>query len=132
MDINADAPRVLEVKKNNYGPVSESVIVRWRNGVFVPEPTRGSIEKMAADQKVDDLFMTLLRRLADQGRSVSDKPSISYAPTVFAKEPEAEDANVTKPELAKTMTRLFAAKKIRVATIGAPSHGRSRIEEVAS
>ena len=77
-DGNTDSGlRVLEVKKNNYGPISESIILRWRDGVYVPEPRTGSLEKMAADKKVDDLFVTLLRRLTEQGRNVTDKRGTS-------------------------------------------------------
>src|SRR5262249_3793400 len=34
--------RVLEVMKNNYGPVGETVMLRWSDGVFLPTPTLGS------------------------------------------------------------------------------------------
>ena len=49
------ALRVLECKKSNYGPISERIVLRWRNGVFVPEPSTGSLEKAAADRDVEDI-----------------------------------------------------------------------------
>jgi hypothetical protein len=38
--------RVLEVKKNNYGPISETILLRWKNGVYIPEPARGLARKL--------------------------------------------------------------------------------------
>jgi RecA-family ATPase len=120
--------RVLETRKNNYGPVSERIVVRWRNGVYVPEPRVGSLEQLAAERQTDLLFLDLLRRFTAQGRNVSDRPGTSYAPAIFDKQPEAK--GTSKKALAEAMNRLFAAKTIRVATEGPPSHPRTRIVEV--
>jgi RecA-family ATPase len=112
------ALRVLEVKKNNYGPVNESIVLRWKDGVYRVEPGLGTLERLAAEAEIDFLFLQLLRRFTEQGRNVSDKPSSSYAPSVFAEQPEAKRAKATKQELAKAMTRLFAANKLRVSPVG--------------
>jgi RecA-family ATPase len=58
--------RVLVVKKNNYGPEEETILLRWRNGVYVPEPRPGSLERLAADTKVENLFLDLLQRFIKQ------------------------------------------------------------------
>ena len=101
--------RELTFKKNNYGPIAERVLLRWKNGVFVPEPGAGSLEKRAADQKAEDLFLTLLGQFETQGRNVSDKPSSpNYGPTVFSKEP---GVNSRKEALADAMRRLFQSRK---------------------
>jgi RecA-family ATPase len=121
--------RALEVRKNNYGPISETILLRWRNGVYVPEPRAGSLETLAAEQAIDFLFLKLLRRLTEQGRNVSDKKGTSYAPAIFAAEPEAKEGKATKDLLAAAMVRLFAADKIAVAWEGRPSKQRSRIVE---
>jgi hypothetical protein len=71
--------------------------------------------------------MGLLARFSHEGRSVSDKPSSSYAPTVFAAEPEAKAAKANKKTLAEAMSRLVVAGKIRVAPEGPPSRQRSRL-----
>ena len=120
--------RQLDFMKNNYGPPAEKILLRLRNGVFVPEPGTGSLERMAVDRKVDELFLTLLRRFAKDGRKVSDKPGTSYAPSHFSKEPAAK--GVSNNALADAMRRLFAANAIRVVTEGPPSHPRSHIVEV--
>lgn len=129
-DIEDDDLRLLQVKKANYGPVSENIVLRWRNGVYVPEPHEGSLERAVADRKIDDLFLDLLRRLARQQRNVSDRKGPSYAPTVFAREAEAKKAKVPSKQFAEAMVRLFAADKIAVVIEGPPSHRRTRLVEV--
>ena len=120
----------LSVKKNNYGPTGERLLLRWRNGVFVPEPRAGSFDQMAADRKIEDLFIELLRRFTKEGRNVSNKASSTYAPTEFEKEPEAKERKASKDALADAMRRLFAADRIKVVTEGPPSRPRTRIVEV--
>jgi RecA-family ATPase len=120
--------RVIEVMKSNYGPVGETITVRWKDGIFLPEPAPGSLEKMATEQAADDLFLRLLSRFSTQGRNVSDKPTAnSYAPAAFAKEKEAHDASMKKADLEAAMRRLFTAGKIQVETYGQPSRGWTRL-----
>jgi len=122
--------RVLECKKSNYGPISESILLRWKDGVYVPEPGKGTPERLAAEAEVDHLFLNLLRRLTEQGRNVSDKPSLSYAPSMFVSEPEAKKAKANKKAFTDAMARLFAVRKIRVVPFGPASRMRSKIIEV--
>jgi RecA-family ATPase len=122
--------RILEFKKNNYGPVSERILLRWKDGVYVREPSFNSLEKLAADTKVETLFLDILRRLTKQGRNVSEHKGTSYAPAIFEGEPEAKAAKVARKQLTEAMTRLFAADKIKIVTEGPPSHRRSRLVEV--
>jgi RecA-family ATPase len=124
--------RVLEVKKNNYGPVTAEILMRWRDGVYIVEPRQGTLQQLAAAQPVNDLFIKLLRRLTDQGRNVSDKTGTSYAPAAFAKQPEATEAKIDKKAFAASMERLFMAGKIKVITEGPPSKQRTRLIETAS
>ena len=121
--------RVVEVMKANYGPVGETITVRWKDGLFLPVPAPGSLERMAREQRVDDLFLRLLDRWNEQGRPVSDKVNAnSYAPARFAEEPEAKADRIGKRELADSMGRLFRADKIHNATYGKPSRGWTRLE----
>ena len=123
------ALRVLECKKSNYGPISETIVLRWRDGVYVVEPGKGTLERLAAEAEIDHLFMKLLRRFTEQGRNVSDRRSPTYAPTLFAEEPEATAAKATKKALAEAMVRLFAVGKIEVVQEGRTSHRTHRIVE---
>ena len=64
------------------------------------------------------MFLELLRRFAEQGRNVSDKPtSPNYAPTAFAKEDEAKDRWAQKAEFEQAMRDLFSADRIALRTI---------------
>ena len=122
--------RVLEVVKANYGPVGETIMLRWDNGLFLPVAGQSTLEKLAREQKVDNLFLMLLDRLTKQGRPVSDKAKANaYAPGAFAREPEAKADNVTKQELAAAMDRLFRADRIHSTAYGPPSRGWTKLEQ---
>jgi RecA-family ATPase len=119
--------RELVFMKNNYGPIGARVLLRWKNGVFVPEPGEGTLEKAAAERRAEELFLTLLNRFNGQGRNVSDKIGPSYAPALFAKEAETKAAKVGRTALAAAMARLFSAGKIHMEPYGYPSRGTFRI-----
>jgi RecA-family ATPase len=120
--------RTLEFKKSNYGPVSQSIALRWDHGVFKPVAGIGSLEKKAAEQTADRLFVALLDRFNDQGRNVSEKAaSKNYAPTVFGKEDEAKTYGIKKAAFEDAMRRLFATSAISVQPYGAPSRGTTRL-----
>lgn len=126
--------RVLEWKKSNYGPVSERMIVRYKAGVYVPEPSTGSAEQVMADRAIEAVFLDLLRRFARQDRHVSDKKGFNYAPAVFQDEPEAKQAKppVRNKDLVEAMARLFKADRIKVVMVGPQSRQLRNIVEVAS
>ena len=115
--------RQLDFMKSNYSAIADSVTLRWKDGVFIMEAKPGSLEKMAADAKADEAFITLLKRFNDQGRNVSHVPGPTYAPVVFAK----ADTNFKKAQLVEAMDRLFNANKIRVEDYGRPSRPYRRI-----
>jgi RecA-family ATPase len=111
--------RVIEVMKSNYGPVGETITVRWRDGVFVPVATMGTLDRVAAEKAADDLFLKLLERFRDQGRNVSDKKTANnYAPTMLSTDP---DGKGRRKDLADAMARLFAAGTIKMESYGRPS-----------
>jgi RecA-family ATPase len=121
-----DNLRELKFKKNQYGPKAESVVVRYQNGLFLPLPGVSSLERVAQDQKDDELFLTMMDLINKQGRRVSDKPtSPNYAPTMFTRDKRAN--GTSKARFAAAMERLFAANKIHVATYGRPSRLASEI-----
>jgi RecA-family ATPase len=106
--------RELVFMKNNYGPIGARVLLRWKNGVFVPEAAEGSLEKAAAERRAEDVFLTVLNRFNGQNRNVGDKIGPSYAPALFAKEAEAKASNVRKDALTSAMMRLFSTCKIHM------------------
>ena len=120
--------RELVFKKNQYGPTGETIALRYRNGMFLPEPGMSSLDKISREAKADDIFLDLLKRLSGEGRNVGDKPtSPNYAPTTFAKENEAKQVQLRKPDLEAAMRRLFADGKIHVESYGRPSRLCSRV-----
>ena len=119
--------RMLEFKKNQYGRLSDSIPLRYKNGVFVPEPRGGSLDPQIAAQRAEQVFLSLLDRFTKEGRNVTDKPGTNYAPAMFGKEMEAHDAKLNKEAMAAAMRRLFASNAIRVVTEGPKSKQRSRI-----
>ena len=120
--------RELQFKKNQYGPLGENVVLRWRNGLFLPEPGMSSLDKLAREAKADEIFLDLLKRLSAEGRNISHNAnSKTYGPTVFVTEAEAKKTRLSKAELEAAMRRLFAAGKIRVDTYGPPSKSYSRL-----
>jgi RecA-family ATPase len=121
--------RELEFKKNQYGPTGETVVLKYQRGLFLPVPGVGSLERLARDQRMDDLFLMLLDRSVGQGRNVSDKKTANaYAPNRFAGEPEAKEERATKTEITEAMERLFRAGKIRVVSYGEARKAWTRIE----
>jgi RecA-family ATPase len=103
--------REIVFKKNNYGPVSESIKLHWDSGLFLPVAGE-ELDLVTREEIARDVFMSLLKRFHSANRSLSDKPSVSYAPSVFAAEDEAKQAGLTKKNLASAMAQLFKADLI--------------------
>ena len=111
--------------KSNYGPVGETITVRWKDGVFVPVEAMGTLDKLAAERTTEDLFLKLLDKFHNQGRNLSDKPTANnYAPKMFVTDP---DGKGRYKELTSAMSRLFATDKIKVETYGRPSRLVTRL-----
>jgi RecA-family ATPase len=88
--------RELEFKKNQYGPMGETIVLRYQRGLFLPEGGMSDLDKAARQQKADGTFLALMARYESEGRNVSDKPtSPTYAPAAFAKETEANGIRKT-------------------------------------
>src|SRR5215471_6455694 len=118
--------RELQFKKSNYGPVSNNIVLRYQGGLFLPESSLSTLDKLAREQKAEETFLALLARYEREGRNVSDKlNSPTYAPALFYKE---RDANgMRKEDLAGAMRRLFETGKIHVENYGRPSRPASRL-----
>ena len=96
--------RELEFKKNQYGPLGESMVLRYQHGLFLPEAGVSDLDKAARSAKAEDVFMDLLRRFSGQARNVSDKSTApNYAPTAFAKEDEAKKYRLKKHDMEQAM-----------------------------
>jgi RecA-family ATPase len=115
--------RELQFLKSNYGPLAETLTLKYKDGLFLPEAA-STIEKAARDQRVDDQFLTVLGTLIEQGRppSVSIHSS-NYAPTVIADHPDG--APYMRASYKAAMERLLNAGKIHVEEEGPPSRRTS-------
>jgi RecA-family ATPase len=74
--------RVLEVMKSNYGPIGETIQLQWKDGLFLPVNGMSNLERLAAEQMAEQLFLTLLAEFDRQGDNGSAKRNApNYAPT---------------------------------------------------
>jgi RecA-family ATPase len=120
--------RVLEVMKSNYGPVGERINLRWKDGLFLPVGGMNNLERAAAEQAAEQLFLTLLDEFNRQGRHTSAKPNApTYAPTLFAKEKQARQRGIRKADLETAMRNLFATGKVCLEQYGPPSRATSKL-----
>ena len=124
-EVDADL-RVLRGMKANYAKTGGETRLRWSNGQYVLDGDGGgSFDKLAADAKAESVFLDLLADYIKQDRRVSSNVSNAYAPSVFAKHPDAKGVSKRSFELA--MERLFKSNRIATETVGPPSHQRSKI-----
>ena len=118
--------REIVFKKNNYGPISESIMLRWTDGLFLPVSDT-TLDQAGKEAVAQEIFVTLLRRFNTAKRNVSDKPGPSYAPAAFAKEDEAKRAGLTSRNLERAMRQLFRDEKIGNEEYGRPSRPYYRL-----
>ena len=58
--------RELVFKKNQFGPMSANIVLRYRNGLFLPEKGASGLDKLACEAKADETFLDLLKRFAGE------------------------------------------------------------------
>jgi RecA-family ATPase len=120
--------RELQFLKNQYGPRGETIVLRYQRGLFVPEGGMSSFDRIVREAKVDEVFVTLLRRFTDQNRNVSLKISAnSYAPREFVTNDLAKQHSIKTAEMAQSMERLLTAGKIINETYGKPAKPYQRL-----
>ena len=93
-----DDLRELEFKKNQYGPRAETVVVRYRNGLFLPEAGMSNLEKAARETRAEEVFLDILKRFEREGRNVSDKAnSPDWHRQPSPRKPRRENFKCVKP-----------------------------------
>src|SRR5262249_36852405 len=103
--------KTLQVMKNNRGPKGEITRLFWENHAFKVYTGKTSLERMAADAAVDDVFLKCLDIKAAQGVFVGPSPNGSnYGPRIFAQMSEAND--IKERAFALSQERLLSAKRI--------------------
>jgi RecA-family ATPase len=117
--------RSLQGMKSNYGVPGGKIDLEWQKGLFVPVQGATGLDKIAAEAKVDAVFLGLLKRVNTQGRNVSTAKGPTYAPAVFAAEPDNHD--IKSRDFDAAMRRLLNASRIRVEVSGPASRRRSAL-----
>jgi RecA-family ATPase len=108
--------RELHFKKSNYGPISESIVLRYQGGLFLPIRGPSNVEKAAREADVEAAFISIGKKLIERGQTLSPREqSHSYAPSLIAKQPEAK--GIGKSELKAALNRLLDRKVACVETI---------------
>jgi RecA-family ATPase len=108
--------RTFEGMKANYGECGSKFDLEWKQGLFVRVNGPVGLDKLAAEQKADDVFLKILARFNADGRNASERKGTSYAPALFGAEPDAN--GIKKEQFKAAMSRLFIAKRIRVIDTG--------------
>jgi RecA-family ATPase len=102
--------REIQFKKSNYGRVADSMVLRYRNGLFLPEAGISNIDKAAREAAVDDTFIAIAKKLDVVGEELSAAPtSHHYAPTIIARHPDAK--GFRKAEFVPSLDRLLEQRR---------------------
>ena len=116
-----DDLRELVFRKNQYGQLSNRVVLKYRDGMFMPVPGMASLDRLAQQARAQQVFIDLLKRFTLENRNVAASPGRSYAPVIFAGEEEAKKAHLKKADLKDAMRQLFKDEKIWMEPYGIPS-----------
>jgi RecA-family ATPase len=121
--------RELAFKKNQYGPIGETIVLRYQRGLFLPEGGLSNLDKLAREVKADECFLHGLGRIIQQGRdAIAGENSPDFGPALIATLPEAKPDRIKKKELIDAMGRLLTAGKIHIGkTAGTPSKAKNCI-----
>ena len=119
--------REIVFKKNQYGPISASIVLRYQNGLFLPLPSVASLDQAAREETAQEVFLTLLKRFRNANRKVSSMTGRGYAPEAFVHEDEAKSAGLSKVNLEAAMRELFRTETIWNEPYGKPSRPHFQI-----
>jgi RecA-family ATPase len=120
-DIMDPDVRALRREKSNYARNGAELTFRWHDWAFVrdedlPEGLASRLAETAQASADNAIFLACLAERNRQSRPVSERPSVSYAPKVFAAMPES--CGIGKARLQSAMDRLFRLGTIERAVLG--------------
>jgi RecA-family ATPase len=118
--------RVLEFHKNNYGPISESIPLRYEDGLFLPV-SQSTADQAARDAEAEQVFLAVTAQLIDQGQDLSPNVSRTYAPAMIAAQLGAKAKGFKKRELEAAMRRLLDQDKLHIVEVGSASRRRKHL-----
>jgi RecA-family ATPase len=110
--------RLLRVTKNNYGPDDLELPLRHLGNGLIGRG--GDPQKLAVrtNYDIDIKFLELLRHFNETNQNISPNRSNTYAPTIFARQADADGIN--KRQFEASMQRLFKTKQIAVQAAQVP------------
>src|SRR5262245_61571741 len=77
--------RELQFKKNQYGPTCETIVLRYQHGLFLPEAGISNLDKLAREARVDEIFLSGLKQIIEQGReAIAGDTSSDFGPSLIA------------------------------------------------
>lgn len=123
-EIDPDIRR-LTTKKANYSSTGQEIILRWQDGVFVPDAAGNPIDDLLSTPDARAKFLELLAKYKEEGRRVNASGGPYYAPLIMSKDPRSGRWN--KAALAAAMADLFTLGTIVSAPYGPPSRGTNHI-----
>lgn len=119
--------RTLTRRKSNHARRGDEIELRWQNGVLVPTGIVGIVDRVAAANKAERVFLALLVSTYAMKRwcSPSPKAGAAYAPKFFMSLPDRE--GVTRAAFEAAMNKLLNEGRIKTETYGRPSEDRVRL-----
>lgn len=118
--------REMIFKKSNYSRIADSLVLRYKNGLFLPEAGKSDFEKAAHEAAIEKTFIALAKKLEARGIELSPSPkSHSYAPKLMIEEPEAK--KIKKTDLATAIDRLLEKGAIQIETLRAGTAREKKI-----
>jgi RecA-family ATPase len=123
--------RELVFKKANYSRKGDSLVLRYQRGLFLPEAGMSSIDKAARQAAVDDAFIAIAKKLEARAQELSPaQTSHHYAPTVIAKQPEAN--GMKKAEFVAALDRLLDRGRVNIETLRPGSTREKKVIRVSA
>jgi len=122
--------RQVVFKKSNYGKVSDSLVLRYQRGLFLPEAGLSGIDKAAREAAVEDTFVSIARKLDAKQDLSPSQTSHQYAPNLVAKQPEAK--GYRKAEFVAALDRLLDRGRVRIETLRPGTSRERRIIKIES
>jgi RecA-family ATPase len=119
--------RVIEFRKNQYGPPTDSIVMCYDDGVFVLV-VNTTADQAERNQLAEDVYLDVLLLLTSQGQDPSvSKRTDTYVVTLIYNHPSVAKHELLKEELEKAQQRLLDADRIHISEEGPASRRRKYI-----
>jgi RecA-family ATPase len=108
--------RELAFMKNNYGPETESIVLKYEYGLYIPVEG-ATVDEATKQQRAEEIYLEVLLLLIAQNQHPGPKKKGSnYAPRMISEHPKAKGFSLRDMETAQQ--RLLDDGRIRIVTEG--------------